>query len=157
MDHGTDHQDAQAAPVPGRERQMRADGVFAGGGGGAAERTKRRRLHATDPEGGEAGDAHLKIRVDPGENRRWENGSLIQEVAVPYSTLKLGGKGKITTPSGKTGNLNIQPNSRIGDRRRMAKRGFDGENLDLELILLENEELTDEQKNILDSLRDSGL
>ena len=35
--------------------------------------------------------------------------------------------------------------------------GFDGENLDLELILLENEELTDEQRNILDSLRDSGL
>ena len=109
------------------------------------------------PEGGEAGDAHLKIRVDPGENRRWENGSLIQEVAVPYSTLKLGGKVKITTPSGKTGNLTIQPNSRIGDRRRMAKMGFDGENLDLELILLEKEELTDEQKNILDSLRDSGL
>jgi len=39
----------------------------------------------------------------------------------------------------------------------MAKMGFDGENLDLELILLENEELTDEQRNILDSLRDSGL
>ena len=39
----------------------------------------------------------------------------------------------------------------------MAKMGFDGENLDLELILLENEELTDEQRNALEMLRDSHL
>ena len=109
------------------------------------------------PEGGEAGDANLIIRLDPGENRRWENGTLIQEVPVPYSTLLLGGKVKITTPAGKSGNLTIQPNSRIGDRRRMAKMGFNGKDLDLELRLMEVDELSEQQKSLLDSLREQGL
>ena len=109
------------------------------------------------PEGGKVGDAHIVIRIDPGENRRWENGSLIQVVAVPYSTLLLGGKVKITTPSGKSGNLTIQPNSRIGDRRRMAKMGFDGGDLDLELALMEVDELSEQQRKLLDSLREQGL
>ena len=109
------------------------------------------------PEGGKVGDAHIVIRIDPGENRRWENGSLIQVVAVPYSTLLLGGKVKITTPSGKSGNLTIQPNSRIGDRRRMAKMGFDGGDLDLELTLMEVDELSEQQRKLLDSLREQGL
>jgi DnaJ-class molecular chaperone len=109
------------------------------------------------PEGGKVGDAHIVIRIDPGENRRWENGSLIQVVAVPYSTLLLGGKVKITTPSGKSGNLTIQPNSRIGDRRRMAKMGFDGGDLDLELALMEVDELSEQQRKLLGSLREQGL
>ena len=109
------------------------------------------------PEGGKVGDAHIVIRIDPGENRRWENGSLIQVVAVPYSTLLLGGKVKITTPSGKSGNLTIQPNSRIGDRRRMTKMGFDGGDLDLELALMEVDELSEQQRKLLDSLREQGL
>ena len=64
---------------------------------------------------------------------------------------------KITTPSGKSGNLTIQPNSRIGDRRRMAKMGFDGGDLDLELALMEVDELSEQQRKLLDSLREQGL
>jgi DnaJ-class molecular chaperone len=109
------------------------------------------------PEGGQVGDAHLIIRIDPGEGRRWENDSLIQTVEVAYSMLLLGGKVKISTPSGKSGNLTIKTDSRIGDRRRMAGMGYDGGHLDLELVLLENDDLSKTQIKALESLKDSGL
>ena len=106
---------------------------------------------------GESGDVKLTIRIDAGEGRRWEDGALVQEVEVPFSTLVLGGKVKITTPEGKTGNLTIPENSRIGDRRRMKGMGYIGGSLDLEFILAEIEELTEQQLQAIENLRHHGL
>jgi DnaJ-class molecular chaperone len=106
---------------------------------------------------GEAGDVMLTIRIDAGEGRRWDDGALVQQVEVPFSTLILGGKVKITTPEGKTGNLTIPENSRIGDRRRMKGMGYVGGSLDLEFILAEIEELTSQQLQAIENLRQHGL
>jgi curved DNA-binding protein len=106
---------------------------------------------------GKPGDVKLTIRIDAGEGRRWEDGALVQEVEVPFSTLVLGGKVKITTPEGKTGNLAIPENSRIGDRRRMKGMGYVGGSLDLEFILAEIEELTEQQLQAIENLRHHGL
>ena len=106
---------------------------------------------------GEAGDVMLTIRIDAGEGRRWEDGALVQQVEVPFSTLILGGKVKITTPDGKTGNLTIPANSRIGDRRRMKGMGYVNGALDLEFILTEIEELTPQQQQAIENLRQHGL
>lgn len=106
---------------------------------------------------GEAGDLLITIRLDAEEGRRWEGGKLIQEVAVTYSTLMLGGAVRIHTPAGKRVQIEVAEGTRIGDRRRLAGHGHDGGPLDIEFILAEPEQVNKKQKEALDRLRDSGL
>lgn len=106
---------------------------------------------------GEAGDLLITIRLDAEEGRRWEGGRLIQEVPVPYSTLMLGGSVRIRTPAGKRVQIEVIEGARIGDRRRLAGHGHDGGPLDIEFILAEPENISKEQKEALDRLKESGL
>ena len=64
----------------------------------------------------------------------------------------LGGKVKVKLPSGKEGLLTVSPNTQVGDRRRMNGAGIQGGDLDLEFVLMETEELTDEQRDALEKL-----
>ena len=118
---------------------------------------KRLKGQGHDHPDGDAGDVLLTIRIDAGEGRSWDGDILVQEVQVPYSTLLLGGKVKVTLPSGKEGLLNVAPNSQIGGRRRMAKSGYLGGDLDLEFMLKEVDELSKEQQETLTKLKDLGL
>jgi len=106
---------------------------------------------------GEAGDLLITIRLDAEEGRRWENGHLIQEVSVPYSTLVLGGKIRITTPAGRRIEMEVLSGTRIGDRRRISGQGHDGGPLDIEFVLEEPGQIDNKQKEALDQLRESGL
>jgi DnaJ-class molecular chaperone len=118
---------------------------------------KRLKQQGNEHPQGTPGDLHVTIRIDAGEGRRWENGILIQEIFIPFSTMMLGGKVKIELPNGKSGLLKVAENSQPGDRRRMNGAGYDGGDLDLEFVLNELEELTDEQKAAVEALRDLGL
>ena len=106
---------------------------------------KRLKQQGNEHPQGTPGDLHVTIRIDAGEGRRWENGILVQEIAIPFSTMMLGGKVKIELPNGKSGLLKVAENSQSGDRRRMNGAGYNGGDLDLEFVLNELEELTDEQ------------
>lgn len=106
---------------------------------------------------GEAGDLLITIRLDAEEGRRWEGGRLIQEVPVTYSTLMLGGAVRIRTPAGKRVQIEVVEGTRIGDRRRLGGHGHDGGPLDIEFILAEPEKVSNEQKEALDRLKESGL
>ncbi|MDP6905972.1 MAG: DnaJ C-terminal domain-containing protein [Candidatus Thalassarchaeaceae archaeon] len=106
---------------------------------------------------GEPGNLTVTLRIDADEGRRWEGNHLIQEVPVPYSTLILGGKIRITTPAGNTVSLSVAPETRIGDRKRLPKQGFAGGDLDIEFILMELESISDEQREVLKSLQKEGL
>ena len=108
------------------------------------------------PEG-ERGDVIVTVRIDAGEDCRWEGDQLIQHVAVPYSTLMLGGKVAVALPSGKVGKLSVDPLTQVGDRRRMAKAGYNGGDLTLEFTLSEHETLTPAQQAALQALQDTGL
>ena len=118
---------------------------------------KRLKQQGNEHPQGTPGDLHVTIRIDAGEGRRWENGILIQEISIPFSTMILGGKVKIELPNGKSGLLKVAEHSQPGDRRRMAGAGYNGGDLDLEFVLEEFEELTPEQKAAVESLRDVGL
>ena len=108
------------------------------------------------PEGDD-GDVLLTIRIDAGEGYYWDGDSLIQEVQTSYSTLMLGGKVKVKLPSGKEGLLTVPANTQVGVRRRMTGAGIQGGDLDLEFVLMETEELTDEQRDALEKLAKTGL
>ena len=118
---------------------------------------KRLKGQGNDHPEGDSGDVLLTVRIDAGENRSWDGDVLIQQVQIPYSAMMLGGKVKVTLPSGKEGLLKIAPNSQIGDRRRMSKAGYLGGDLDLEFTIMEFDELTEQQKDALEQLRESGL
>ena len=118
---------------------------------------KRLKQQGNEHPQGSSGDLHVTIRIDAGEGRRWENGILIQEIAIPFSTMMLGGKVKIELPNGKSGLLKVAENSQPGDRRRMNGAGYNGGDLDLEFVLNELEELTNEQKAAIEALRELGL
>lgn len=119
--------------------------------------SKRLKGQGNEHPQGTPGDLHVTFRIDAGEERHWENGILIQQVSIPYSTMMLGGKVKVNLPSGKSGFLSVAGNSQPGDRRRMSKAGYLQGDLDLEFILDEQEELTTEQIEVLERLRDVGL
>jgi len=106
---------------------------------------------------GESGDLILTIRVDAKEGRRWEDGRLIQSVKIPYSTLMLGGKCNIRTPSGDSIRIDVKAGTQIGDRRRIPKMSFGGADLDIEFVLEDNTDLTESQKDVLERLREEGL
>lgn len=118
---------------------------------------KRMKGQGNDHPQGDSGDVILTVRIDAGEGRFWDGDVLVQEVNTPYSTLALGGKVKVTLPSGKEGLLKVPPNTQVGDRRRMSKAGLSGGDLDLEFVLIENEKLSKEQVKALEALRESGL
>jgi molecular chaperone DnaJ len=106
---------------------------------------------------GKSGDLILTIRVDAKEGRRWEDGRIIQSVEIPYSTLMLGGKCSLRTPSGDSIRIDVKPGTQIGDRRRIPKMSFGDEDLDVEFVLEDNTKLTDAQIVALERLRDTGL
>ena len=118
---------------------------------------KRLKQQGNEHPQGIPGDLHVTIRIDAGEGRRWENGLLIQEIAIPFSTMMLGGEVKIELPNGKSGLLKVAENSQPGDRRRMSGAGYRGSDLDLEFVLDEVDALSAEQRAAIEALRKVGL
>ena len=106
---------------------------------------------------GEPGDLTVTLRIDAEEGRRWEGEHLIQEVAIPYSTLMLGGEVRVATAAGKTVSVKVAAATRIGDRKRLPKMGYAGADLDIEFTLDEPENLTPSQREALEALRDAGM
>ena len=119
--------------------------------------TKRLRGQGHEHPEGATGDALVTLRIDPGEDRRWEEGRLVQSVQVAYSTLVLGGKVEVTLPDGRAGRLSVPEGSMVGDRRRMPGQGYAGGDLDLEFELAEHGELDEAQIKAVTNLRDLGL
>ena len=69
----------------------------------------------------------------------------------------IGGKVRITTPSGKRLQIEIPKGTRIGDRRRLQGHGPCRWRTRREFTLSEPEELSESQVEALNSLRDAGL
>ena len=99
---------------------------------------------------GDAGDLIVRIRVDPGQGCRWDDGRVIKDIPLSYSLLMLGGKTEITLPDGVKGRITIPPLSQIGDRQRIK-------GIDLEFVLEDSEKLSKAQIAALKKLADVSL
>ena len=119
--------------------------------------TTRMKGQGHDHPEGDAGDVMLTIRIQFGEGRFWDGDLLVQEVPTPFSTLMLGGKVKVTLPSNKKIMLSVAPETLVGDRQRIGGAGYDGGDLELEFVLPDYDELTPQQKQALETLKDTGL
>ena len=119
--------------------------------------TSRLKGQGHDHPEGVAGDVMLTIRIQFGEGRFWDGKMLVQEVPTPFSTLMLGGKGKVQLPSNKKIMLTVSPETMVGDRLRIAGAGYDGGDLELEFVLPDYDELSKKQVKALENLKNSGL
>lgn len=119
--------------------------------------TSRLKGQGHDHPEGVAGDVMLTIRIQFGEGRFWDGNILVQEVPTPFSTLMLGGKVKVQLPSNKKIMLTVSPETMVGDRLRIAGAGYDGGDLELEFVLPDYDELSEEQVKALENLKNSGL
>lgn len=119
--------------------------------------TSRLKGQGHDHPEGVAGDVMLTIRIQFGEGRFWDRNILVQEVPTPFSTLMLGGKVKVQLPSNKKIMLTVTPETMVGDRLRIAGAGYDGGDLELEFVLPDYDELSEEQVKALENLKNSGL
>ena len=140
--------------APDREVRDRADPAAPGAEQGQQLRLKKM---GNEHPNGEPGDLIINIRLDAEEGRRWENGRLIQDVPISYSTLILGGKIQIRTPANKRIQIDVPENSKIGDRRRLNGHGHDGGPLDIEFSIMEPDKLTEKQRKALQVLKETGL
>jgi DnaJ-class molecular chaperone len=99
---------------------------------------------------GDAGDLIVRIRVDPGQGCRWDDGRVVKDIPLSYSLLMLGGKTEVTLPDGVKGRITIPPLSQIGDRQRVK-------DIDLEFVLDDSENLSKAQIAALNKLANVGL
>jgi curved DNA-binding protein len=111
--------------------------------------------------GGEAGDLYLVTEVAPDPVYEREGDDLNTEVKVDMFTAMLGGEIEVPTLAGKV-KLNIPPGTQSGRKFRLTGKGMPrlkqkGEfgNLYARILITVPENLTDEQRRLVEQLRDS--
>ena len=113
--------------------------------------------------GGPAGDLYITFRVSPPPGYDREGANLYGTVDVPLTTMVLGGKVEVRTPTGSV-NVPIPAGSENGKRIRLKGKGLPvykraGEtgHLYLNLKVSLPTTLTDEQRGLFEQLRNTAL
>ena len=102
----------------------------------------------------------IKIFVEPHEKYVRSGNDLIYTYQVPYSTLVLGGNVEVETIEGSRIRVPITKLSKVGDRLRLKDKGLKFQDTNsrgsmiLELDVKIPEEITDEQKELLEKLQE---
>lgn len=112
--------------------------------------------------GGPAGDLLLKLTIAPHPYFKLEGKNLVTELSVPLTTLTLGGSIEVPTIDGPLRQLKVKEGTGNGTRMRIKGAGMGkptGPRGDLYVALHANlpGELTDEQRKLLEQLRETGL
>jgi curved DNA-binding protein len=113
------------------------------------------------PMGGPAGDLLIRVQVAPHDLFRVDGEDLAVSVAVPVTTLVLGGSAEIPVPGGSQRALKIAPGTPNGTRMRIRGFGLPGRNgargdLYVELGASLPKTLSEEQKGLFEKLQKTG-
>lgn len=111
--------------------------------------------------GGPAGDLYLVIEVAPDPTFERDGDDLSTEIRVDMFSAMLGGEAEVPTMAGKV-KLSIPPGTQSGRKFRLSGKGMPrlkqkGEfgNLYARVLVTVPEHLTDEQRQLVEQLRDS--
>ena len=115
------------------------------------------------PAGGQPGDLFLKVDVAPHEQFTRDGDNLILERKIPYSQACLGAKTEVETLDGKKFMLNVPAGIQGDSKLRLKGHGLptgpkgDRGDLYVKVGVEIPKELSDEQRQSLESLQEQGL
>lgn len=115
------------------------------------------------PMGGPPGDLYLLIRVEPHQTFSREGDNLGMDLQIPYSSAVLGAEVDVPTLEGKQLKVKIPPGCQPQAKLRLRKHGLPagagGTRGDLlvKILVAVPKTLSDEQKVLVEKLKESGL
>jgi len=115
------------------------------------------------PMGGPSGDLYLLIRVEPHPTFVREGTQLTMDLQIPYSSAVLGAEVEVPTLEGKQLKVKVPPGCQPQAKLRLRKHGLPesqgGARGDLlvKILVAVPKTLSDEQKELVDKLKESGL
>ncbi len=130
------------------------------------EQGKKLRLQGqggASPNGGPAGDLYLKVEIEPNSKFSRETDDLVVEKLITFSEACLGTKVEIETLEEKNFMVKVAPGTVHDSRLRIKGYGLPAGpvgrrgNLYVKLGVKVPKELTDEQKKIVEQLKDCNL
>ena len=115
------------------------------------------------PMGGPPGDLYLLIRVEPHPTFTREGADLSMDLQIPYSSAVFGAEVEVPTLDGKQLKVKVPPGCQPQAKLRLRKQGLPespgGARGDLlvKIVVAVPKTLSEEQRELVNSLKESGL
>jgi len=115
------------------------------------------------PMGGPSGDLYLLIRVEQHPTFTREGSHLTMDLQIPYSSAVFGAEVAVPTLEGKQLKVKVPPGCQPQAKLRLRKHGLpDGPggargDLLVKILVAVPKDLSEEQKDLLEKLKESGL
>ncbi len=115
------------------------------------------------PMGGPPGDLYLLIRVEPHPTFTREGSHLTMDLQIPYSSAVFGAEVEVPTLEGKQLKVKVPPGCQPQAKLRLRKHGLPDSqggtrgDLLVKILVAVPKVLSDEQKELMDKLKESGL
>jgi curved DNA-binding protein len=115
------------------------------------------------PMGGPPGDLYLLIRVEPHPIFTREGSQLTMDLQIPYSSAVFGAEVAVPTLEGKQLKVKVPPGCQPQAKLRLRKHGLPDSpggtrgDLLVKILVAVPKDLSEEQKDLLEKLKESGL
>ncbi|MHB1014903.1 MAG: DnaJ C-terminal domain-containing protein [Desulfurivibrionaceae bacterium] len=114
------------------------------------------------PMGGPSGDLYLLIKVEPHKIFTREGAHLSMDLQIPYSAAVFGAEVAVPTLEGKQLKVKVPPGCQPQAKLRLRKHGLPDSggargDLLVKIVVAVPKELSDEQRELVNRLKESGL
>lgn len=115
------------------------------------------------PMGGPPGDLYLLIRVEPHPTFTREGSHLTMDLQIPYSSAVFGAEVAVPTLEGKQLKVKVPPGCQPQAKLRLRKHGLPDSpggargDLLVKILVAVPKDLSEEQNDLLEKLKESGL
>lgn len=115
------------------------------------------------PMGGQPGDLYLLIRVEPHPTFTRDGSHLTMDLQIPYSSAVFGAEVAVPTLEGKQLKVKVPPGCQPQAKLRLRKHGLPDSqggtrgDLLVKILVAVPKDLSEEQRDLLEKLKESGL
>ena len=114
------------------------------------------------PMGGPSGDLYLLIKVEPHKIFTREGAHLSMDLQIPYSSAVFGAEVEVPTLEGKQLKVKVPPGCQPQAKLRLRKHGLPDSggargDLLVKIVVAVPKDLSDEQRELVNRLKESGL